>query len=271
MKAVSKTAYYCCGVRMQDAESKRPLVGDRYARMLMGDEGLSYWENFKAFKFPNASCIARHFIIDEHVRTVLQRDPEARLVLVGAGLDSRAFRFSGGNWLEFDAPELIAYKNTLLPPQHCANPLQRISIDFEREKLRDKLAPHTTAQHVTVIVEGVLIYLTRRQKEKLLQTLTAAFPHHTLLCDLMTEPFFENAGRKFHAKIVAAGTTFTDIAKMPEQIFLDHHYSEKARESNMITAVRKGVIYIPKFLIEKVFRKLFMGYAVYTFEYTQRG
>lgn len=32
MKAVSKTAYYCGGVRMQDAESAKPLIGDHYAK-----------------------------------------------------------------------------------------------------------------------------------------------------------------------------------------------------------------------------------------------
>ncbi|MBL0743571.1 class I SAM-dependent methyltransferase [Chryseolinea lacunae] len=271
MKAVSKTAYYCCGVRMQDAESKHPIVGDRYARALLGADGLRYWEDFRKFKFPNASCIARHYIIDEHVRAVLKQKPDATFVLVGAGLDSRAFRFRSGTWLEFDAPEVMQYKNNILPQQECPNSLQRVAIDFEREKLRDKLAPYATAEHVTVIVEGVLIYLTRDQKRELIAALTTIFPHHTLLCDLMTAEFFEKAGRKFHSKIVAAGTTFLDIAARPEQIFLDHHYTEKARESNMITAVRKGVVYMPKFLAERVFKRLFMGYAVYTFDFTQKN
>jgi len=31
MKPISKTAFYCCGVRMQDAESSNPICGDVYA------------------------------------------------------------------------------------------------------------------------------------------------------------------------------------------------------------------------------------------------
>jgi O-methyltransferase involved in polyketide biosynthesis len=38
MKAVSKTACYCCGVRMQDAESAHPLIGDKFAKKLLGEE-----------------------------------------------------------------------------------------------------------------------------------------------------------------------------------------------------------------------------------------
>jgi O-methyltransferase involved in polyketide biosynthesis len=41
MKAVSKTAYYCCGVRMQDAESNHPVIGDYYAKRLMNEEGFA--------------------------------------------------------------------------------------------------------------------------------------------------------------------------------------------------------------------------------------
>ena len=58
MKAVSKTAYYCCGVRMQDAESNHPVIGDHYAKRLMNEEGLQYWQEFKEFKMPNASNTA---------------------------------------------------------------------------------------------------------------------------------------------------------------------------------------------------------------------
>src|ERR1041384_3029437 len=40
MKPISKTAFYCCGVRMQDAEREKPVCGDTYARVFMNEEGL---------------------------------------------------------------------------------------------------------------------------------------------------------------------------------------------------------------------------------------
>ena len=32
MKPISLTAFYCCGVRMRDAESDKPVCGDVYAK-----------------------------------------------------------------------------------------------------------------------------------------------------------------------------------------------------------------------------------------------
>jgi len=90
MKPVSKTAFYCCGVRMQDAESARPVIGDNYAKRLMSEEGLQYWEEFKEFKMPNASNTARAYIIDNYLRELLSARPDSTVILIGAGLDSRA-------------------------------------------------------------------------------------------------------------------------------------------------------------------------------------
>ena len=75
MKAVSQTAYYCCGVRMQDAASTHPVIGDNYAKKLMSEEGLQYWQEFKEFKMPNASIIARHYIIDCYLKELLVAHP----------------------------------------------------------------------------------------------------------------------------------------------------------------------------------------------------
>src|SRR6185436_124907 len=117
MKPVSKTAYYCCGVRMLDAESPQPLIGDNYAKLLLGKEGREYWEEFKQFKAPNASNTVRHYIIDNHVKKILSQEPGATVILIGAGLDSRAFRLPAGNWIEIDEPAIIDYKNAILPAE----------------------------------------------------------------------------------------------------------------------------------------------------------
>src|SRR6185436_9292312 len=104
MKAVSKTAWYCCGVRLQDAESPHPVIGDQYAKRLLGEEGMRYWQEFKKFDKPNASNIARHYIIDNHLKQSLHHHPDSTVILVGAGLDSRAYRLTGGHWIEIDEP-----------------------------------------------------------------------------------------------------------------------------------------------------------------------
>src|SRR5262245_54626447 len=105
---VSKTAWYCCGVRAQDATRSRPLLNDRYAARFMAGEGERVFARFADMKFPNRSNVVRHLVIDDWLREALARDSEQLVVLIGCGFDARAYRLGGGRWLEVDEPPLIA-------------------------------------------------------------------------------------------------------------------------------------------------------------------
>ena len=62
MKPISRTAFYCCGVRMRDAERSNPVCDDVYAKAFMNEDGLRILEAFKDETNPNASNVARHRI-----------------------------------------------------------------------------------------------------------------------------------------------------------------------------------------------------------------
>src|SRR6476659_5669333 len=102
MKPVSRTAFYCTGVRALDARRPQPACGDQYAGRFMDEDAWRAFEPFRHFTGPNASNATRHRIIDDLLRERLSADRERRIILIGAGFDSRAFRLSGGRWLEVD-------------------------------------------------------------------------------------------------------------------------------------------------------------------------
>lgn len=267
MKAVSKTAYYCCGVRMQDAESAHPLIGDKYAKRLLGKEGAAYWEEFKQLTIPNAGNIARAYLIDSWVKKELNSHPDATIILVGAGLDSRAYRFNAGRWVEIDEPAIIAYKNDILPLKECNNELQRIPIEFEKEKLADKLQAYVNRSFVIFIIEGVLMYLPDEQKNQLLSVVTTLFPKHLLFCDLMNRKFFEKFANKIRKKLAEHGAAFTDLADEPGRLFLEYGYTQKSQIALPKAITDLGLLRIPRFIIKLVFGKLIAGYSVYHFAY----
>jgi len=140
MKPISQTAFYCCGLRMLDAEREKPVCGDVYAKLFMNEDGLRILEKFKDETGPNSSNVARHRIIDDLLRQELAAHPDVRVVIIGAGFDSRAFRLKGGTWVEFDEPQVIAYKNERLPVSDSENELHRVAIDFSTDSLEDKLS-----------------------------------------------------------------------------------------------------------------------------------
>jgi methyltransferase (TIGR00027 family) len=265
MKPISKTAFYCCGVRMQDAARGNPVCGDSYAKTFMNEEGLQILDPFKDETKPNASNVARHRIIDDYLRQELLLDPEVRIVIIGAGFDSRAFRLKGGSWVELDEPQVITYKNERLPVSDSENELHRISIDFATDSLEEKLTSFSSSRPVVVVIEGVFIYLKQEAIRETLQTLLSLFPRHKLICDLMTREFFENYGRTLHEKLTGMGASFRFTADNPEEIFLESGY----RRTEKISIVEKAVVFeapgIPPSVLETLLPTLPSGYSIYVF------
>lgn len=262
---ISRTAYYTLGVRAADAATPKPILGDTFAQAFMNDAAKAVWEEFTAFPKPNASNAARHAMIDDHLRGALAADPQATIVIIGAGFDTRAFRLRGGHWFELDEPEILNYKESRLPAAAAPNPLRRIAIEFARESLADKLATITAPSSVHLIVEGVLMYLTRDQRVSLLRTVTDRFPHHTVYCDLMRKRFFETYSRDVHLKIAGMGTTFTDMEEEPERLFTDNGYTMVDIASATLYAAERGKFGIPAFAIRYFMRGLRDGYAIAVF------
>jgi len=265
VKPISSLAFYCCGVRMQDAASAHPVCGDRYAHLFMCDYGVDIYEQFREEENCNASMLVRHRIIDELLQEQLQKCPESCIVTIGAGFDSRPYRLTGGNWFELDEPQVVVWKNERLPAADCRNPLQRIAIDFSSDALADKLAVIAPAGPVILVVEGVFIYLS---EEEILQSLGAfqqRFPDHRIVCDLVSRDMVAHYGHSLQEKIQALGTRFQAVER-PETVFTLHGYCMREGISIIERAVDFGINKIPKLMLPFVFSGDVMGNAVYVFE-----
>ncbi len=262
---ISRTSYYTLAVRAADAATAKPILGDTFAQRFMNDDAKAVWEEFKSFTPANGSNAARHAIIDAHLTRAIGDDPKATIVIIGAGFDTRAFRLRGGHWFELDEPEILTYKESRLPAVTAPNPLRRITIEFARETLVDKLALITPPSSVHIVIEGVLMYLTREQRVSLLRTLADRFPHHTIYCDLMRKHFFEKYGRDIHEKIVGMGATFTDLEEQPERLFTDNGYTMVDRASVPLYAAERANIGIPAFAVRYFLRTLREGYVIAAF------
>jgi methyltransferase (TIGR00027 family) len=264
MKPISNTAFYCCGVRMQDAQNPHPVCGDTFARIFMDERGLQLFESFKAEKKANASNLARARIIDDHLRRALAAHPDLLVVTVGAGFDTRPFRLTGGHWLELDEPQVIAYKNQRLPAADSPNPLQRIAIDFANETLAEKLAPYARRRPVICVVEGVLLYLDQPARQRLANSLRGVFPAHTLICDLMTRKFLHSYARSVQQRIAGLGASLT-ATDQPERLFTAAGYRVADVTSISRNAIEFGLLKVPRWML-RFMRTLSSGYAIYLFE-----
>ncbi len=205
MKPISETAFYCCGIRMQDAASRRPICGDSYARQFMDERGLEIFSRFGGESGPNATNVARHRYIDDYLRARIAHQPDLQIVLLGSGFDSRAFRLRGGTWIELDEPQLIAYKDARLPVSRAPNRLTRIGIDFGADSLQDTLQSVSTSAPTVFVIEGVTMYLPAQSLRATLEVLKSVLPGHRIIADLMTRRFIDRYGKQVKNIIAQLG------------------------------------------------------------------
>jgi methyltransferase (TIGR00027 family) len=271
MKPVSRTAFYCAGVRALDARKTTPICSDAFAERFMEGEGWKAFEPFRSFTMPNISNATRHRIIDDLLRDRLADHHDLRIVVVGAGFDSRAFRLHGGRWFEVDEPQVLAFKETRLPAADSPNPLVRIPVDFAAERLTDRLQPMADSGPAAIVIEGVLFYLGESRTRDLLRAVRQLFPHGEILCDVMTREFFDRFASQMHKKLVELGASFALPERPLETIFADEGYEQVAHVSIARRAAELGQLPFMVRMAERFVPTLRHGYSVRVFGPDETG
>ncbi|MEV0831447.1 class I SAM-dependent methyltransferase [Nonomuraea rubra] len=118
--------------------------------------------------------------LDEWATDFLGRHPDAVVLHLGCGLDSRAFRLdlpAGVRWFDVDLPAVIDLRRKLYPEP-----------DWYRTIGTSVTAPAwleaiPAGRPVLVIAEGLLMYLTEDDNKLLLQQIADRFPTGELLLD----------------------------------------------------------------------------------------
>ena len=265
MKPVSETAFYCCGARMLDAQSHHPIANDTLASVFMADGGKAIFHQFRREKIANTSCVVRHHLIDIGILNFLEQHPDGTVILLGAGFDTRAFRFRQGHWIELDEHALIDYKEKRLPASDCPNPLQRFGIDFSTDELDKCLTKLSDKQPVLFVIEGVSMYLDNAQMTALLETLNKHFTEHQIICDLLKQRFQRWFGRSIQRKIQSMGNRFSSSAE-PETLFTRRGYRQVSYQSIIAHTFETGALPIPRKLARHLPSLVRNGYGIYLFE-----
>ncbi|HEX4384176.1 MAG TPA: class I SAM-dependent methyltransferase [Myxococcales bacterium] len=262
---IAKTAWYGCGIRAADARSKAPICGDKLAERFMTAEATAVYEQFKKLKNRNASNVTRHRIIDDLLRARLRDDAGLRVLLLGAGFDTRAFRLQGGDWLELDQLPIIEQKEGALPSERSPNPLRRIGIDFEPASLEVALSVWGEARPTVVVMESVSMYLDDSQLSQTLELLRRLMPGHLLICDLVNRQFVRRHASGMRKRVGALGGRFAAPHDDPAAFVVHQGYEEEQRISIAGRAVALKAVGTPKWLLDSLFKSLRDGYQVHVF------
>lgn len=163
------------------AESAMPdsLLRDRFAADALRriDQGSRH---LKVGHDMTIGIALRAYMLDRWTEAFLQRYPEATVVHLGCGLDSRIFRIDPGpgvRWFELDFPDVISLRQQIYPDRaDCA----MIGCSIVEHGWIAKLPADKPAM---IVAEGVLPYLKEHQVAQVLRRITGHFPSGEIAFD----------------------------------------------------------------------------------------
>ena len=193
-------------LRAYESRLERPILGDRAAAEAVDRIDYDFARMHRSAQpWGNQFLVAlRAKQLDIWAEEFLRRNPDAVVLHLGCGLDSRAFRLempSGVRWFDVDVPEVIALRRRLYT-ERAGYTMIRSSVT--EPGWLDQIPPERPA---LIVAEGLLMYLTEAEIRDLLQRLTDRFGTGELLADLLSPwgPRFSNS--PLLAKFSTAGIT----------------------------------------------------------------
>lgn len=176
MDPVGFTSRLTAAARARETERPDRLFRDEFAAALAGPEGFAFlerhWMVFGGTPRPNFAVRTRFF--DDFLLAAVRVREIRQVVLLAAGLDSRAFRLewpTGLRLFEIDQEEVLDYKASVLGPLRATPRCERITVaaDLRKEWSRGLVdAGYRATEPTAWLLEGLLMYLPAVAVERLL-------------------------------------------------------------------------------------------------------
>jgi methyltransferase (TIGR00027 family) len=173
---VSFTARLMAYYRAQEYKNDSPLIIDPFAEQLAGDM-TSYADKHKFIVGKGDYPLVRSYYIEKKLLTSwCNTITNSQIVLLGAGLDTRAYRFkplqiNKHTIFEIDFPTLINYKEMTLKKEKPICDLVRISADLSDAEWSSRLLKNGFSVEIPTfwVLEGLVYYMEQKKVVFLLE------------------------------------------------------------------------------------------------------
>ncbi len=127
-----------------------------------------------------SGVIARTIVLDKLTAAYLAAHPGAVVVNIACGLDTRCCRMTGyRHWYNLDLPETMAVREKLLPESGAVTQIAMSAMDDWGSRIEETDAP------VLIIIEGLTMYLTEADVQRIFAVIAGRFDAATVLVETM--------------------------------------------------------------------------------------
>jgi methyltransferase (TIGR00027 family) len=208
VRGISDTAAWVAMYRARESERPDAVFHDPYARRLAGERGERIMATMSAARKHAWSYVARTHLLDTYIAREVREGSDLVLNLA-AGLDTRPYRMplpASLRWVEVDLPDLIAYKEEVLQGERPACHVERVRLDLADVSARRTLFSDLgRARRVTVVSEGLIVYLSAEQVSALAQDLASPPSFRRWATDLVSPPLLAMLQKQVGTPLRQAG------------------------------------------------------------------
>lgn len=200
LSRVSETALAALYWRAEESQRPDAVLTDDEAVALVQRSGYDF-EKIAAIPMPELLKVMRSMLareMDRYAQRFLSRHPEAVVVHIGCGFDTRFQRVDDGQveWYDLDLPEVIASRRELLGDGVRRHHLLACSV--LEEGWIETIQVHSR-RPLLFLAETVLVYFTPSEVRSLVLTLRDRFPGSELVFDGW-RPFEVRLGNRYFAR-----------------------------------------------------------------------
>jgi methyltransferase (TIGR00027 family) len=206
LSGVGETALFTLYNRAIESRCEHPILIDKKAEELMDliDPLLEENSGKMARQLRKRSIDPRltvHFALrakkyDDYAKAFLGKHPQAAVVNIGCGMDTRFHRIDNGqaHFFDVDLPEMITFKGRFLDENRRYHMIGQSVLDLS---WMDKVAHQN--KPAIFLAEGLFMFLPKEEVKHLILEMQQRFPDSELVCELTNRIWVEG----FWGKLVS--------------------------------------------------------------------
>lgn len=202
LENVAETMLIPLWARARETGMEHPIISDKTAVKII--DRIAYdFSQFSNAWMSQVGVAVRTMLLDRATLFFIRNHPDAVVINIGAGLDTRFSRVDNGfiHWYDLDLPESICLRKDFFQESHNYSMIAKSVFDFSW------IDDVTVGDRpVLIIAEGVLMYFEKNDVKQLMIKLSERFPKAEMLFEMMT-PALTGMSKK-HDTVSRMNATF---------------------------------------------------------------
>lgn len=234
---MQKTLLVTLKGRAVDSTSAKPVLGDALAADVLGE--LAYdTDSVKLGVGVPETVVMRSAMLDRAVDRFVRTHPDAVVVELGSGLETRRYRVDpppGVDWYDVDFPEVAQLRGRLLPHSDKTHDIGASLLD------EHWMEPIPRDRPTIVVADGVIGMLSEEENRRLLPRITEHFAGGELVFNAYSKLVARTAGRYLKTvglpadfRTFGIGSPQDIVALAPELTFVEEQWGDAAPERDRL-------------------------------------